>query len=122
VPGAGDATVLNRTEGDGGVRVWATVVEGVDNPFVTDKGEAMALEGVGTAFAFFKVFGTGDFVESHKGEVFRAEFSVFRGGERKRGKFSVFRGVGLMRGRRVRVTNGKMELLMTVFPTLKTEN
>jgi hypothetical protein len=32
---------------------------------MADKGEAMTLEGVGTAFAFLEFFGTGDRVIGH---------------------------------------------------------
>jgi hypothetical protein len=89
----------------------------------------MSLEGVGASFALFKVFGTGDGEEGHGGKfsVFSFQFSVFsfhgRGEGGGRGGSFQFSGEwGLMRGRRMRITNDKMELVMTVSPMLKTEN
>ncbi len=54
VPGTGDTAVLNGTEGDRRVGVRTEVIEGVDDSFVTNEGDAVAFELVGTAFSFFE--------------------------------------------------------------------
>jgi len=65
MPGAGDAAVFDRAEGDRGVGVGTEIIEGVDDAFVPDEGDAMTVELIGTAFAFFEVFGMGDGLEGH---------------------------------------------------------
>jgi len=54
VPGTGDAAVFDGAEGNRGVGVRTEVIEGVDDAFVTDEGNAVSFEFVGTAFAFFE--------------------------------------------------------------------
>ena len=73
VPGAGDAAILDRTEGDRGVGVGTEIIEGVDDAFVPDKGDAVTIELVGAAFAFDEVFGAGDFLKGRGGH---GEFEV----------------------------------------------
>jgi hypothetical protein len=53
------------------------------------------------------------------------QFSVFTGGGEgggRGGSFQFSGEWGLMIGRRMRITNGKMKLVVTVSPMLKTEN
>jgi len=79
VPGAGDAAVLDRTEGDRGVGVGTEIIEGVDDTLVPDEGDAMTVELIRTAFAFFEVFGMGDGLEGHfLFFVLRSSFFVLR--------------------------------------------
>ena len=65
MPGAGDAAVLDGTEGDRGVGVGTEIIEGVDDTLVPDERDAMTVELIRTAFAFFEVFGMGDGLEGH---------------------------------------------------------
>ena len=84
VPGTGDAPVLNRTEGDGGIGMRAKIVEGVNDAVMPDEGDAVTLELIGASLAFLKVDGSGDFLELRfwhplkirgKASKFKAEFT-----------------------------------------------
>jgi hypothetical protein len=67
MPGAGDAAVLDGTEGDRGVGVGTEIIEGVDDALVPDEGDAVTIELIGTAFAFLEVFGMSDGLKGHGG-------------------------------------------------------
>jgi hypothetical protein len=59
MPRAGNAAVFDRTEGHGGVCMRAEVIDRINLIFVTDQGDAMAVEFKWVAFSFLDVGGIG---------------------------------------------------------------